>query len=177
MVLAGIILAEAAGVWQTGLHVVQTVSYGPQVRGGLSSAEVVISPEEIDHPKPIQLDLLIPFAPEAAADGARALKPDGVLLRDPEIIQRRPHGWVADLPLTRLAVETTGRAQMANVVALGATAVLTPHLNVESMTAALRERAPKGLVDPFLKAMTAGVTAAEKVKGNILYEDEPSTED
>ena len=46
VVLAGIILAEAVGCWQEGRHVVQTVSYGPQVRGGLSSAELVISQEE-----------------------------------------------------------------------------------------------------------------------------------
>ena len=35
VILTGIILAEAVGRWQSGKHVVQTVSYGPQVRGGL----------------------------------------------------------------------------------------------------------------------------------------------
>ena len=42
LVLAGIILAEAAGIYE-GKNVVQTGSYGPAARGGTSRADVVIS--------------------------------------------------------------------------------------------------------------------------------------
>ena len=105
VVLAGIILAEAAGVWRPNQHVVQTVSYGPQVRGGLSSAEVVVTPEEIDFPQPIRLDLLIPFTQDAAAIGIKRLKPQGLVLQDPELAPRVTHGWVAVIPLTQLAKE------------------------------------------------------------------------
>ena len=48
LVLAGIILAEAAGIYE-GKYVVQTVSYGPSARGGTSRADVVISDEEIKY--------------------------------------------------------------------------------------------------------------------------------
>ena len=58
LVLAGIILAEAAGIYE-GKNVVQTVSYGPAARGGTSRADVVISDEEIDYPKAMGLDILL----------------------------------------------------------------------------------------------------------------------
>ncbi len=40
MILAGVILAEAAAVYD-GLNAVQTQSYGPEARGGASRSEVV----------------------------------------------------------------------------------------------------------------------------------------
>ena len=58
LILAGIILAEAAGIYD-GLEVVQTQSYGPEARGGASRSEVIISEEEIDYPKVIKSDILL----------------------------------------------------------------------------------------------------------------------
>ena len=50
MILAGIILAEAAAVYD-GLNAVQTQSYGPEARGGASRTEVDIAQGEIEYPK------------------------------------------------------------------------------------------------------------------------------
>ena len=50
MILAGIILAEAAAIYD-GKQTTQTQSYGPEARGGASRSEVVISDGEIDHPE------------------------------------------------------------------------------------------------------------------------------
>ena len=41
LILAGIILAEAAGIYD-GFEVVQTQSYGPEARGGTSRSEIII---------------------------------------------------------------------------------------------------------------------------------------
>lgn len=177
VVLAGVILAEAAGRWQQGLKVVQTVSYGPQVRGGLSSAELVISDEEIDYPKPLALDLLAPFTQEAANEGVNHLKPHGMIIQDPDLVPRVSHGWVAQVPLTSLSLETTGRKQMTNIVTLGLIAGLSPVLDPEALNQALKERAPGGMVDSFLKAAAAGMEAAEQVKEKIVFEEKRSTED
>lgn len=177
VVLAGIILAEAAGRWKSGQHVVQTVSYGPQVRGGMSSAEVVISKDEIDYPKPIKLDLLIPFTQDAANEGQGIMKPDGIIIQDPDLVQRAPEGWVAQLPLTKLAVESTGRVQMANMAALGAASVFCPALDAKSLEKALKERASEKFKDAFLKAAEAGRAAAEKIKEKITFEEAPSQDD
>ena len=50
MILMGIILAEAIGIYD-GKYVAQTQSYGPEARGGSSKSEVIVSDEEIDYPE------------------------------------------------------------------------------------------------------------------------------
>jgi 2-oxoglutarate ferredoxin oxidoreductase subunit gamma len=50
MILAGIIMAEAACIYDE-KNAVQSQSYGPESRGGASKAEVVISDGPIDYPK------------------------------------------------------------------------------------------------------------------------------
>lgn len=176
VVLAGIILAEAAGLFG-GRHVVQTVSYGPQVRGGNSNAEVVISEDEIDHPRPLGLDLLVPFTQQGCDEGVKLLKPKGVILLDPELVPQVPQGWIAGLPLKRTAVEATGRPQMANIVSLGAIVVLCPYVDLEAMRAAVKDRAPRGLEDVFLKALDAGYRVAESARDRITFREAPSPED
>ena len=50
MILAGVILAEAAAIYD-GLNAVQSQSYGPEARGGASRSEVIIARGEIDYPR------------------------------------------------------------------------------------------------------------------------------
>ncbi len=64
MILAGLILAEAAAIY-AGKNAVQTQSYGPEARGGASKAEVVISDGEIDYPKVMDADVLLAMGQEA----------------------------------------------------------------------------------------------------------------
>ena len=67
IVLAGVILAEAAAIYDD-QNATQTQVYGPESRGGASKAEVIISDEEeIDYPKAISVDLLLALT-QAAAD-------------------------------------------------------------------------------------------------------------
>ena len=58
MILAGIILAEAAAIFD-GKNAVQSQSYGPEARGGASKAEVIIADGAIDYPEVIQADVLL----------------------------------------------------------------------------------------------------------------------
>ncbi len=64
MILAGIILAEAAAIFD-GKMAVQTQSYGPEARGGASKAEVVIADGEIDHPEVLSADVVVALSQEA----------------------------------------------------------------------------------------------------------------
>jgi len=81
MVLAGLILSEAAGIYD-GKFVTQTKSYGPEARGGASRTEVVISTEEIDYPKVMQPDLVLAMTQEAQDKYCQDLKKDGILIVD-----------------------------------------------------------------------------------------------
>ena len=79
MILAGIILAEAAAVYD-GLNAVQTQSYGPEARGGASRSEVVIAHGEIDYPKVLNPDLVLSMSQEACDRFCDRVKEDGLVV-------------------------------------------------------------------------------------------------
>jgi 2-oxoglutarate ferredoxin oxidoreductase subunit gamma len=170
LILAGIILAEAAGVYD-GKFVCQTQSYGPEARGGASKAEVVISDAEIDYPKAIRPDVLLALNQKSLEAFSADLKPGGLLLVDADLVSEAPANRVLALPFTRMAREL-GRAMAANIVALGALAQLTGAVSLKSLTAAVLARVPKGTEDLNRRALAAGVAAA-KAGGTVSLPEEP----
>ena len=73
LLLAGIVLAEAAILDDK--NAVQTQSYGPEARGGASKAEVVISDEDIDYPRPSTPTTSSPSPRESYGPTARPWAP------------------------------------------------------------------------------------------------------
>ena len=179
LVLAGIILAEAAGIYE-GKNVVQTVSYGPAARGGTSRADVVISDREIDFPKAMGIDLLLAMSQGACDESAAEVKPGGILVVDAQLVTQVVHPRVVKIPFTRLAREKCGREQMANIMALGALSRIIPSmpagaeiLSMESLEAAVLARIPKGTEKLNQTAFAEGVKAAEETMKSLVFE-EPS---
>jgi len=161
MILAGIILAEAAAIYDN-KNAVQTQSYGPEARGGASRAEVVIADGEIDHPEVLLADALVALSQEACDKYANNLKKDGLLIVDEEKVTRLPSNEAIKLPISKLAVDSTGRAITANVVALGALVGLTGVVSKDALERAVAARAPKGTEEMNHKALEAGFEAVEK---------------
>ena len=169
LILAGIILAEAAGVYD-GKFVCQTQSYGPEARGGASKAEVVISDAPIDYPKAIQPDVLLALNQKSLEAFSSDLKPGGLLLVDADLVKETPVHGVLALPFTRIARDL-GRAMAANIVALGALAQLTGAVSLDSLTAAVLARVPQGTEDLNRRALAAGVAAAQAAGPGRAPED------
>ncbi|MFZ5453953.1 MAG: 2-oxoacid:acceptor oxidoreductase family protein [Thermodesulfobacteriota bacterium] len=159
LILAGIILAEAAGIYD-GKFVCQTQSYGPAARGGASKAEVVISDGEIDYPKAIQPDVFLALNQKSLDIYLADLKPEGLLLVDADLVPEVPLDRFFALPCTRLAREL-GKEMAANIVALGALAALTHAVTWESLEAAVLARVPPGTAELNIKALAAGRAAAQ----------------
>jgi len=179
LVLAGIILAEAAGVYE-GKRVVQTVSYGPAARGGTSRAEVIVSDWEIDFPKAMGLDLLLAMTQMASDESLDELKPSGILVVDSQFVTQVAHPRVVKIPFTRIAREKCGREQMANIVALGALSQIIPAMpsgggvvSVKSLEAAVLDRIPKGTEKLNRQAFAEGIKSAEEVQKTLIFK-EPS---
>jgi 2-oxoglutarate ferredoxin oxidoreductase subunit gamma len=179
LVLAGIILAEAAGIYG-GKHVIQTVSYGPAARGGTSRADVVVSDGEIDYPKAIGLDLLLAMSQMAYDESTSYLKPTGILVVDSQLVTEVKTLRVVKIPFTRIAREKCGREQMANIVALGALSRIIPAVptgaevvSPESLEAAVLARVPKETETLNRRAFQEGVRAAEEIQKSLVFE-EPS---
>ncbi len=166
-VLAAIILAEAAGIYE-GRNVVQSQDYGPESRGGASKAEVIITDEaEVDYPKVTQPDVLLAMSQDAFAKYAPSVRGGGMIIAD--------SGWVHGdgapagvnlyrLPLTDIAREETGRALAANVVALGAIAALAGVVSLEALEKAVLARVPRGTEEINRRALLAGYRAGRELK-------------
>jgi len=162
LILAGIILAEAAAIYDN-KNATQTQSYGPEARGGASKAEVVIDQGEIDHPEVILADVLLAMSQEACDKYAGNLKKDGILIVDQERVGRVPSNRAIKVPITRLAEESSGRSITANVVALGVLVGLTGVVSRQAITQAVAARAPKGTEEMNRAALLAGFAAADLV--------------
>ncbi len=162
MILAGIILAEAAAIYDN-KNAIQTQSYGPEARGGSSKAEVVISPGEIDYPEVVMADVLVAMSQEACDKYVGNLKKDGMLIVDQERVGRVPSSRAIKVPITRLAQESSGKSITASVVALGVLVGLTGVVSREAISKAVAARAPKGTEEMNKAALSAGFAAADLV--------------
>ncbi len=158
LILAGIILAEAAGIYD-GKFVCQTQSYGPAARGGASKAEVVISDAEIDYPKAIQPDVLLAMNQKSLDTYLGDLKPEGLLIVDATLVPEVPLDRFIAIPFTQIARDL-GKEMVANIVALGALAALSHAVTPESLEKAVLARVPKGTEELNQKALAAGRAAA-----------------
>ena len=170
MILAGIILAEAASIYDMKMAV-QTQSYGPEARGGASKSEVVIADGEIDHPEVLSADVVVTLSQEAYDKYAASVKPGGLLIIDNEKVGRISIAGAVRIPISRLAFETTGKAITANTVALGVLVGLTGVVSREAIEKAVTARAPRGTEEMNRKALEAGFREAEKMRGNTAIAD------
>ena len=163
MILSGIILAEAAAIYD-GLQVVQTQSYGPEARGGASKSEIIISNEKIYFPEVVDADILIALSQEAYDKFSPDLKPDAILIIDADLVMEDYSHPAISLPITTISNETTGRSITANTVALGALVALTGIVSEGAITQAVTARAPKGTKEINLAALEAGFKAGKQIK-------------
>ncbi len=162
LILAGIILAEAIGIYEK-KYVAQTQSYGPEARGGKSRAEVVVSDEPIDYPKPIDIDLLLAMSQDACDTYFIDLKPDGILIVDSTFVSELPTNQAIQIPCTQIA-QKLGLKMVANIVSLGAISEFCDQVSQSSLKKAIKARAPKGTEKLNLNALNEGIKAARKVK-------------
>lgn len=163
LILAGAIVAEAAGVFE-GQEVVQTQSYGIQARGGASQSSVIISDQRIKFPEVRVPDILLCLSQEAYNRYAPDLRPGGTLIIDADLVtptDLRDDIQIFALPFTAEA-EKMDRRILANVIALGTLATITGALKVESLAQAIPLRLPERNVPQALEALYLGRKLAEE---------------
>jgi 2-oxoglutarate ferredoxin oxidoreductase subunit gamma len=163
MILAGIILAEAAAIYD-GKLAVQTQSYGPEARGGASKSEVVIADGEIDHPEVLDADVVVTLSQEAYDKYAGSVKPGGLVIVDEDEVKSILAPGVIKIPISWLALHATGKPITANTVALGVLVGLTGVVSRGAIEKAVTARAPRGTEEMNRQALEAGFAAAEQVQ-------------
>ncbi len=164
VILAGVILAEAAGI-HDGKYVVQTQSYGVEARGGASRAEVIICDREIVFPEVTAPDILLTMNALSLEKYGHTLKPGGILIANSNEMAAIPaqKAQVYLLPLTQLAPPQADGKIFGNIVALGALAGLTDIVSEAALRKAVLNRVPKGTEDRNIEALEMGLKAGRKV--------------
>ncbi len=164
MGLAGVVLAEALGIYE-GKKVVFTQAYGPEARGGASFSDVVASDEEIDYPSVLRPDAMLILSQQAADKHASLIKEDGVIVYDTEWVEQLPQlpetVTLIPLRLTDIARKEAGMALSANMAGLGALSAATGIVSLEALEKAIRARVKKGTEEANVKAARAGYWAAK----------------
>lgn len=162
MITAGIILAEAAGIY-CGKNALQSQSYGPEARGGASRADVIISTGDILYPKTTSLDYLVALSQEACDNYARHLKEGGLLLVDEYAVKHIPPVRSISLPLIATARDKVGKILTLNIVTLGALVGATDMVKFDSIHKAVKKRVPKGTEKMNLKALKLGYELGKQI--------------
>ncbi|MBK9167352.1 MAG: 2-oxoacid:acceptor oxidoreductase family protein [Bryobacterales bacterium] len=157
ILLAANIVGRAAAIYEGG-YATMTQSYGPEARGGASSAQVLLSDEPILYPYTTHEDILVALSQEAFTRFAPNMKPDGLLLVEEELVRvegLRGTERMFGIPATRLA-EELGKRVVLNIVMVGFFAALSGLGKPESYHQAIAASVPKGLIDLNLKAFEKG---------------------
>ena len=165
IILAGVILAEAAAIYDD-KNAVQSQSYGPEARGGASKSEVIISDGDIDYPKATAIDVLLALTQVACDKYVGDVKPGGTVIIDPREVTRPPRGAFAlyAVPVFDLAEKRLGKRIAANIIALGVVVGLTGVVSRRALEEAVLARVPRGTEELNRRALTLGLEEADRLK-------------
>ena len=157
VILAAAVIGKAEAIYHGG-HAVMTQAFGPEARGGSSSAQVILSSEPILYPNVTQPDVLVVMSQEAYTRFAPQLKPGGILITEQELvnIDRMPTGIrVYGVTATRLA-EELGRKMVLNIVMVGFFGAVTDLLDRDSLRQAVADSVPPSFRELNLRAFDKG---------------------
>jgi 2-oxoglutarate ferredoxin oxidoreductase subunit gamma len=154
VVLAGYILGKALALYE-GREAVMTQSYGPEARGGASSANVVLSDQPIAYPFVQLADVLVALSQEAYTKFRPSAKQDALILIDRDLVTPADGDVVFSIPATQIA-EELGRRMVANVVMLGFFTAVAGLVSHESILQAIQTSVKAKTLPLNLRAFEAG---------------------
>ena len=156
VILATIILADIA--LQSGKNVAQSQAYGPEARGGLCKAEVVISENEIGFTKVMNPTLLLALTQESLNKFSQSIDENCLLVADsslkvPDIIKYKK---LYQYPILATAKEKVGKGFTANIVAVGLLNEILGLASEEIVKETVLRYIPKGTEEINFKALEEG---------------------
>ncbi|MGD9093372.1 MAG: 2-oxoacid:acceptor oxidoreductase family protein [Anaerolineales bacterium] len=154
VVLAGYVLGKAFSLY-VNLEAVMTQSYGPEARGGASSANIVVSDREIAYPFVEQPDILIALSQEAYTKFRPTAKNDALILIDEELVEPLTGDSIYTIPATRLA-EEMGRRIVANMIMVGFFTSVTGLIGREAVEESIKTSVKPKTVPLNLDAFGSG---------------------
>jgi len=154
VVLGGTILGKALTLYEDN-EAVLTQVYGPEARGGASSANLVIADEIIDYPFVQYPDVLVILSQEAYTKFRPEAAQDAIILIDDGLVTPWADDHPYGIPATRLA-EEIGQRRVANVIMLGFFTAITGLVSRQAMEKAIENTVKAKTVPVNLRAFAAG---------------------
>jgi len=173
VILAAAVIGKAAAIFQNG-HATMTQSFGPEARGGSSSAQVILSGEPILYPYITQPEILVVMSQEAYTRFTPELKPGGILIMEQDLVRvdRIPPGVRAyGVPATRLA-EELGRKVVLNIVMVGFFGAVTHLLEHDALRQAVADSVPPAMQKLNLAAFDKGYAYGADLVERLTEEPE-----
>jgi len=167
--LAGVLLARSFAE-EEGKNVLETEAYGISMRGGHSRSEVLVSSREIDDLRVTEPDILLVMSQAAADTFIPRVKKGGVILLDSTYVKDIPEteARIFAFPFTEEA-RSLGREAIANVIALGATASISPVISKRSLENTLRKAFDSPARELNLQALDRGYELGGKQKQGVRH--------
>jgi 2-oxoglutarate ferredoxin oxidoreductase subunit gamma len=175
VILAAAVIGKATAIFEGG-HATMTQSFGPEARGGSSSAQVILSSEPILYPYITHPDILVVMSQEAYSRFSPELKPGGILITEQELVRvdRFPAGVRAyGVPATRLA-EELGRKVVLNIVMVGFYAAVTNLAAPDSLRQAVADSVPPAMQNLNLQAFDKGFAYGSQLMSKLCEQESDS---
>jgi 2-oxoglutarate ferredoxin oxidoreductase subunit gamma len=157
VIVSATIIGKAASIYSGG-HAVMTQAFGPESRGGSSSAQLVLSDAPILYPYVTRTDVLVALSQEAYTRFLPELKDGGTLIVERDLVRLSDVGRgirVHGVPATRLA-EELGRRMVMNVVIVGFFGAVTRLLEADALRRAVEDSVPAAMRELNLRAFDKG---------------------
>ncbi len=173
VILAAMVVGKAASI-QEGGYATLTQSFGPEARGGASSAQVILSDSPVLYPYITRPDILVVMSQEAYTKFTPELKDNGLLIIEQDMVRLsalKSGQRVYSVPATRLA-EELGRKMVLNIVMVGFFAAVTNLLHPESLRSAVADSVPPATRELNLRAFDRGYEYGVAAVSSELEENE-----
>lgn len=156
-ILAGVILGTAAVNFDH-KFAVQTQAYSSELRGGFAAAWVIISDEPIVFPRVTHPDILVAQAQDSIDRFGEAVKPEGILIVDGDMVFTTPQNIVRvyGIAATSIARNELNAPFTANMIMLGALCRVTDAVSQNALEQAIRASVPDGKEQLNLDAFSLG---------------------
>ncbi len=171
VILAAIVVGKAKAIFEGG-YATMTQSFGPEARGGSSSAQCILSDEPILYPYITRPDALVVMSQEAYSRFSPELKRGGILIIEQDLVRvdKVPAGArVYGVPATRLA-EELGRKVVLNIVMVGFLGAVTGLVNASALRNAVKDSVPPALEQLNLEAFDKGFEYGEHLMQKLAEE-------
>ncbi len=156
IVTMGYVIGRAAALYDK-KDVIMTEAYGPEITGGFSRADVIISDIDIDYPLINNPDVLLVMSQDGWERNGQFVKKGGLVIFEEDFVDpgEVESQTCIPVPAMRLADEL-GQKVVANVILMGAFQEITDVITKDALEKSLKERIPRGTEKLNMRALKKG---------------------